>query len=360
MRLLGDGGATNVDVQTDWPTCMVGRVLVTGANGHLANTLVRNLLEHGYTVRGTVRDLSDPARTAHLHAHAKALGCPERLDLVEADVLDADPWPALLEGMDGLFHTATVFSLSGDAETILSTANLGTEHLMRGAAVAGVPRIVYTSSTAAVGSTPKGRTKTEEDWQPEEGTPYTVAKTQGEQRLWRLVEELDLDVRVINPSAILGGGFVRPTPSIDYFPDLLAGAWPIAPPIPMAFVHVEDVAEAHRRAFELEEASGRFLLAPHSGLTMADLSRTARRLRPTSGAPKRALPRMLMPVAVLVDWLGGLRGRERRLTRSVVRGYMRGDARYDSTKAEQVLGMTWRSFDACVEDTIAAFEERRP
>ncbi len=244
MRHLNDGGATNVDVQTDWPKRMPGRVLVTGANGHLANTLVRNLLDHGYTVRGTVRDLSDPARTAHLHAHAKALGCPERLDLVEADVLDADPWPALLEGMDGLFHTATVFSLSGDAETILSTANLGTEHLMRGAAVAGVPRIVYTSSTAAVGSTPKGRTKTEEDWQPEEGTPYTVAKTQGEQRLWRLVEELNLDVRVINPSAILGGGFVRPTPSIDYFPDLLGGAWPIAPPIPMAFVHVEDVAEA--------------------------------------------------------------------------------------------------------------------
>jgi dihydroflavonol-4-reductase len=341
------------------PRNMGGRVLVTGANGHLANTLVRNLLEHGYTVRGTVRDLSDLSRTAHLHAHAEALGCPERLELVEADVLDADPWPNLLKGMDGLFHTATVFSLSGDAETIITTANLGTEHLLRGAAAAGVPRIVYTSSTAAVGSTPKGRIKTEEDWQPEEGMPYTVAKTQGERRLWRLADELNLDVRVINPSAILGGGFVRPTPSVDYFPDLLGGAWPIAPPIPMAFVHVEDVAEAHRRCFEIDEASGRFLLAPHSGLTMADLARTARRLRPSSGAPTRALPRMLMPAAVVFDWFGGLRGKERRLTRSVVRGYMRGDACYDSSKAEQVLGMTWRSFDTCVEDTVSAFEGRQ-
>lgn len=337
---------------------MSKRVLVTGANGHLANTLVRNLLENGYTVRGTVRDLTDPVRVEHLRAHASELGCADRLELVQADVLDADPWSDLLRGMDGLFHTATVFSLSEDAATIIETANLGTEHLLRAAADAGVPRVVYTSSTAAVGSTPKGRTKTEDDWQPEEGMPYTVAKTQSERRVWRLVDELGLDVRVINPSAILGGGFARPTPSIDYFPDLLRGAWPVAPPIPMAFVHVEDVAEAHRRAFEVEEANGRFILAPHSKLTMVDLAKTVRKVRPDSKAPKRGLPRSLMPMAVLVDWMGGLRGRDRRLTRSVVRGYMRGDADYDSSRAEQVLGMTWRGFDACIEDTVHHFEAR--
>ncbi|DAC33832.1 MAG TPA: NAD-dependent epimerase/dehydratase family protein, partial [Candidatus Poseidoniales archaeon] len=39
------------------------RVLVTGANGFLANHLVRDLLAEGYTVVATVRDLSDPVRT---------------------------------------------------------------------------------------------------------------------------------------------------------------------------------------------------------------------------------------------------------------------------------------------------------
>ena len=126
----------------------------------------------------------------------------------------------------------------------------------------------------------------------------------------------------------------------------------------MAFVHVEDVAHAHRMAFERDEAEGRFVIAPHSGLTMIDVARTARRLRPQAKAPKRGLPRRLLPLAVFFDWLKGRKTGERRLTRAVVRGYMRGDARYSSAKAERVLGMTWRSLDACVEDTIRAFEER--
>ena len=351
-------GHFNVHVGLDKHKAMAGRVLVTGANGFLANHLVRDLLSRGYTVVGTVRDLSDPARTEHLRAHAEKLGCPERLELTEANVLDADPWEDLLRGCDCLFHTATVFSLTADAEVVLNTANLGTEHLLHAAAAAGVPRIVYTSSTAAVGSGPRGRAKDEKDWQSGSSMPYTAAKTESERRAWRIANEHDLALRVINPTAILGGGFSRPPPSVDWMPDLLSGAWPIVPAIPVAFVHVEDVAHAHCMAFECDEAEGRFVLAPHSGLTMIDVARAARRLRPHANVPKRALPRRLFPIAVFFDWLKGRNTGERRLTRAVVRGYMRSDARYSSAKAERVLGMTWRSFDTCVEDTIVAFEER--
>ncbi|MEO4017839.1 NmrA family NAD(P)-binding protein, partial [Pseudomonas rossensis] len=35
--------------------------LVTGANGHLGNTLVRALLDQGYRVRAGVRDVNDSA-----------------------------------------------------------------------------------------------------------------------------------------------------------------------------------------------------------------------------------------------------------------------------------------------------------
>ena len=34
-----------------------GRVLVTGATGYAAGFCIRDLLEHGYAVRGTVRNL---------------------------------------------------------------------------------------------------------------------------------------------------------------------------------------------------------------------------------------------------------------------------------------------------------------
>ena len=60
------------------------RIFVTGVNGHIGNHIVRDLLEHGYFVRGSVRDLNDPSKTDHVLAHARDLGLEDRLELVEA------------------------------------------------------------------------------------------------------------------------------------------------------------------------------------------------------------------------------------------------------------------------------------
>ena len=44
---------------------MDGLVVVTGANGHIGNNLCRQLLEHGYNVRGTVRSLDKAPDSRH-------------------------------------------------------------------------------------------------------------------------------------------------------------------------------------------------------------------------------------------------------------------------------------------------------
>ncbi len=331
------------------------RIFVTGVNGHIGNNIVRDLLAHGYLVRGSVRDLNDPSKTEHVMAHAADLGFQERLELVQGDVLDADGWSEMLTDCDGLFHTATIYSTQGTATMILDTANKGTAHLLHAAAKAGIKRVVYTSSTAAVGTAPKGRTKDETVWNTDTSLPYTTAKTQSEQLAWKLAEELNLDLRVINPTAVLGGDFVRPTPSVDFFRDAIAGSYPVVPKFPMSVVHVRDVAVAHRRAFEVDEAEGRFILAPHANITLATICKRIRTLNPTTRAPRYSLPNILVPVAVFQDWLGGLFGRQRYLTRAVARNMMGGDTDYSSAKAEKVLGMKWEDFDTCIQDTVDAF-----
>ena len=331
------------------------RIFVTGVNGHIGNHIVRDLLEHGYRVRGSVRDLKDESKTAHVLAHASDLGLEDRLELVEGDVLDADGWTEMLSGCDGLFHTAAVYSTRGTATTIIDTANKGTTHLLHAAAEAGIERIVYTSSTAAVGTAPKGKTKDESVWNTDTSLPYTTAKTQSERLAWKLAEELGLDLRVINPTAVLGGGFVRPTPSVDFFQDAMAGSYPGAPKFPMSVVHVRDVAKAHRRAFEVDEAEGRFILAPHANLTLSTICKRIRTLNPTTKSPRYSLPNVLVPVAVFQDWMGGLFGRQRYLTRAVAKNMMGGDTDYSSAKAENVLGMEWEDFDTCIQDTVDVF-----
>ena len=331
------------------------RIFVTGVNGHIGNHIVRDLLENGYTVRGSVRDLNDPKKTEHVRAHAVELNKEHCLELIEGDVLDADGWEQHLTDCDGLFHTATVYSTRANASTIMDTANLGTTHMLHAAAKAGVKRVVYTSSTAAVGTSPKGQKKDESVWNEDTSLPYSTAKTRSERLAWRLAEELGLDLRVINPTAVLGGGFVRPTPSVDFFGDAIAGKYPVVPKFPMAVVHVRDVARAHRLAFEVEEAEGRFILAPHANVTLATICKRIRTLNPSTKAPKFGLPNMLVPLAVFQDWLGGKFGRQRYLTRAVAKNMMGGDTDYSSAKAEKVLGMTWEDFDTCIQDTVDVY-----
>ena len=332
------------------------KIFVTGVNGHIGNNIVRDLLENGYAVKGSVRSLSDPEKVDHVKQHAMDLNCQDRLELVEADILDADPWSELMSDCDSLFHTATIYSNTDDGQLIIETAIRGTVHLLTAAKEAGIKRVVYTSSIAAVGNTPKGREKTEADWQTDRFSPYTIAKTDSEKRAWQLAKSLDLDLRVINPGAVLGGNFIRPTPSVEFFPEIINGKIPMAPKIPIPIVHVKDVAIAHRRAFEVDEAEGRFILAPHKNLTFADVCKTTKKLYPDSKATKIAIPRIMMPLVIFFDWMSGMKSGKRMMTRKRAKSLFKGDSNLSSDKATNILGIQWESLESCITDSVEQFK----
>lgn len=320
---------------------MRGLVVVTGANGHIGNNLCRQLLDKGYNVRGTVRSL-DKAPDLDM-------------EFVEADVLVEKDWDKALEGATGLFHLATIYATSGDGQLILDTANKGTEIVFNAAAKAGIERIVYTSSVAAIGSTPKGVVKDESNWNENFSLPYMQGKTESEKKAWELAEKLNLDLRVINPSGVLGGSFSRPTPSTDIIGDAMKGKYPVVPKIPLAFVHVDDVATAHVKAYEIDEASGRYVLAPHQDGNIHDLLKRAKKMYPRMKFPRLGIPLWLLPVVVLQDWFMGLFTGKRLLTRSGAKSFTSGDSKYSSKKAEEELGLTWKSYDECIRDTVEAY-----
>ena len=320
---------------------MGGLVVVTGANGHIGNNLCRQLIEKGYSVRGTVRSMDK---------------APDlEMEFAVADVLNEEDWPKVMEGASGLFHLATIYATSGDGQLILDTANKGTENVLRAAAAEGIKRVVYTSSVAAIGSTPKGVIKDESNWNENFSLPYTQAKTESEKRAWELAEELDIDLRVINPSGVLGGSFSRPTPSTDIIGDAMKGKYPVVPKIPLAFVHVDDVATAHRLAYEIDDAHGRYVLAPYQDGNIHDLLKRAKKLYPKMKFPRFGIPLWLLPAVVLQDWFMGLFTGKRLLTRSAAKSFSKGDSKYSNRKVEEELGIEWKSYDVCIKDTVEAY-----
>lgn len=111
------GGATHSGVAVGTHTCFVLACFIC-------------------SVRGTVRSL-DSAKTREMPELAP--GSASRLSLVQADLLNADSWPAAVAGVDFVMHVASPFPLTDpkDPETQLyRPAVEGTLNVLRAVAAA--------------------------------------------------------------------------------------------------------------------------------------------------------------------------------------------------------------------------------
>ena len=82
----------------------------------------------------------------------------------------------------------------------------------------------------------------------------------------------------------------------------------------------------------------------------------AKKLYPKMKFPRIGIPLWLLPVVVFQDWLMGLFSGKRLLTRSAAKSFSKGDSKYSSKKAENELGITWKSYDDCIHDTVEAYK----
>ena len=200
------------------------KVLVTGANGHVGFSLAQLLKEKGYAVRASVRDRRDLGKTAHL----KALG----VSIVEADLMKPETLTAAMEGIEGVFQVAAVYSTyaRNPQKEILDPSLIGGINVLEAAHAAGVQKVVFTSSVAAVGTVEAGgKPRTEADWNERAIDPYTRAKTEAEKRAWAYAQDKGLNMVSILPAAVIGPDFYRHTPSTQMFELLLRGRMPFLP-----------------------------------------------------------------------------------------------------------------------------------
>lgn len=118
----------------------MARVLITGANGHMGSNTVRNLLRDNHAVVPIVR-------------HGADLRDIEKLNLncVSGDLLDAVSLERAALGCEVIIHTATVYrNWDKNPDEIIQPAILGAKNIFQAAKQAGIRRMVYTSSPAAV------------------------------------------------------------------------------------------------------------------------------------------------------------------------------------------------------------------
>lgn len=79
---------------------------------YIASELVKQLLEKGYNVKGSVRSLNNKEKIQHLINLGAAF--PGKLTLHEADLLSDGSFDDIVKGTDLVFHTASPFVIRLD------------------------------------------------------------------------------------------------------------------------------------------------------------------------------------------------------------------------------------------------------
>jgi len=332
------------------------KVLVTGADGHLGFNLVHALRASGHVVRGSVRGLADPRKRARL-------GLLGGIELVEADLSDAQSLRAAIDGVDAVCHTAAVYKLfaPGEHDAILRASVAGIETVMAAARDARVGKIVLTSSVVALPlATPGGEPVTEQHWASDLAVPYIRAKTLGEQRAWELAKAYGLNLVTVLPGSFAGPGFIRNTPTIDLIEAIMKGSLGIAaPPFNLPYCDVRDIATAHVLALE-KDCTGRFAAVNVPSPSFVEIARAMREIDAGIRVPKFVLPAVVMPAVSWLDALNSLMISGPRTLTPELAATMRGKLFNVSTaRIRDVLGWEPRvPMRQSLADTMSAISAR--
>ncbi len=154
------------------------RALVTGAHGFVASHLTRALLAEAGAVRVLDRpeprltDLGGPRRSG-----LELLGIRDEVEVVEADLRDAEGVAAAVAGCDAVFHLAaqTIVGVAREAPLETLEVNVrGAWNVFEACRAAGVERVVFASSDKAYGASPELPYR--EDFPLRAATPTTRAR----------------------------------------------------------------------------------------------------------------------------------------------------------------------------------------
>jgi dihydroflavonol-4-reductase len=319
--------------------------LVTGATGFVGSSVVKALLARGEPVRALIRAGSNRHNLRDLP-----------VETVEGDLEQPSTLRRAVAGCRALYHVAADYRLWAPRPGAMYRVNVdGTRALLRAAADAGVERIVYTSSVATLGLDPGGPA--------DETTPATIddmighykrSKYLAEQAVHELIEREGVAAVIVNPSAPIGPGDIRPTPTGRVVLDAAKGRIPAYVDTGLNVVHVDDVAAGHLLAYERGAIGQRYILGGQN-LTLGEI------LTLIAGLAGRRPPRLclpgglIMPLAYLSELaarLGG--GAEPLLTVDGLR-MARKRMHYSSAKAERELGYRSRPAADAVSDALAWF-----
>ncbi len=322
------------------------KVLVTGATGFVGGAVARGLVNSGIDVRVLARAGADLQNLQGL-----------TVERVEGDLRDQASLRKSLIGCRQLYHVAAHYALWAKDPAIFYDVNVtGTKNLLEAAREVGTERIVYCSTIGAIGLPPGGGLGTEE-------TPVSLEQMAGHYKRSKYLAEQEvlklakagLPVVIVNPSAPVGAGDVKPTPTGQVIVDFMKGRMPAYIETGMNIVDVDDVAAGHLLAMQKGRIGQRYILG-NKNLMLREVFEILSRLTGVK-APTIKLPRLaIIPLAYLNQWIANLTGQPPRIPLEGVK-MAKYKMHYDCSKAIMELGIPHTPPEVALEKAVRWFRD---
>lgn len=325
------------------------KALVTGATGFIGAAVVRALINAGTEVRVLARKESDFQNLSQF-----------KLDGHYGDLRDRGSISRALTGCQHLYHVAAHYALWAKDPSIFYDVNVtGTRNLLETAREVGVERIVYCSTIGAIGLPPGGGLGTEE-------TPVSLSQMAGDYKRSKYLAEQEvlklakagLPVVIVNPSAPVGEGDVKPTPTGQVIVDFMKGRMWAYIETGMNLVDVDDVAAGHLLAMQKGRVGERYILG-NRNLTLREafeiLSRITGVKAPTVKLPWQAILPLAYANRFVADYITH---KSPRIPLEGVR-MAKYCMHYDCSKAIRELGLPQTPVEFALEKAVQWFREHK-
>jgi nucleoside-diphosphate-sugar epimerase len=321
-------------------------ILVTGGSGLLGKEVITQLLAQGKMVTAIYNKTALPSFNSAL------------LTQVPCNILDVIGLEELMQqDITQVFHCAAIVTFNPRRKKELFKINIeGTANIVNAALNAGVNKMVYVSSVAALGRKIAGEMINETmPWTEENSTSsYGQSKYMAELEVWRGIAE-GLDAVVVNPTIILGAGDWESGSSqifktaYDEFPWYTDGV--------NGFVDVRDVAAIMLQLMDSNISAERFIVSAANKTYQEIFNLIA------AAFHKRQPHKKVTPFIAKMVWRmealkSRITGKDPLLTKETAASAL-SQERYDNSKLQSYLPhFNYRSIESTINETSRALQQK--
>lgn len=316
--------------------------IITGANGHLGNTLIRMLSHESVEIRGLI--------LPHEHCHDT-----QSTRYIKGDVRDIESMRPLFEAAEDreiyVIHTAGIVDISRKVTPLLYDVNVnGTKNILSLCRQYRVRRLVYVSSVHAIPEKDSCSVLTEVSrFSPRKVVgAYARTKAAATQSVLEMTRQ-GLDAVIVHPSGIIGPYDRSGNHLVQLITDYLTGRLPACVHGGYDLVDVRDVAKGCIQAMEKGRAGNCYILS-NRHYEIREVLEMARRI--TDGKKFATLPMWMARMAAPFIERHAERKNQRPLYTAYSLYTLTSNDKFSHDKATKELGYFPRDLFETIKDTV--------